>query len=364
MDKLGILLGWGACTLLLCGWLLWFRRDYGDRSYGSLCHTWIMAGLAFLVLLVAVKQLGRPIIAGRILPPENMIGGLILIFMLFLYPIEVINSRWFTCRHRLKLLLPGMILLMVLLFIRPYCRKLQSLEEIWLYIGEFNVWFRVAALFLCLVPYLFFIPYSWKKNGFSSREIICYVVFIQLIGIFFILFMLTGSSVFCAFQLTVAICVVAWVTYRELFIRFGVSQEEGAEIHSTLWLQDSETDREEINPLMKELYRLMDEEEIWRNPETDLLELAAKLHTDRNCLSKAVQEAGFKNYSDLIDRRRIMEFLRLADSGQITSIQDAFFQVGFQSYETALRCFKKYTGILPTDYLHYLRNSTSSLTDL
>lgn len=92
-----------------------------------------------------------------------------------------------------------------------------------------------------------------------------------------------------------------------------------------------------------------------------LPELATKLYTNRSYLSKAIQEAGFKNYSDLINRRRIMEFLKLADSGQIASIQDAFFQVGFRSRETALRCFKKYTGVLPTDYL---RNGSSSLTEL
>lgn len=56
-----------------------------------------------------------------------------------------------------------------------------------------------------------------------------------------------------------------------------------------------------------------------------------------------------------------MEFLKLADSGQVSSVQDAFFQVGFRSRETALRCFKKYTGALPSDYL---RNGTSALTDL
>lgn len=358
MNKLGILLGWGVCTLLLCGLLLWFRRGYEGRSCGYQCYTWIMAGLTFLILLLAVDQLGRPI-AGRILPPENLIGGLVLVFMLFLYPIEIINSRWFTYKQRLKLFLPGTVLVMVLLLMRPYCRKLHSLEDIWLYIDEFNVWFRVAALFLSLMPYLCFMLYHWRKNGFSIREIICYAFFIQLIVIFFILFMLTGSPVFCAFQLVAAICVVAWMTYQELFFNFGVPQEE---VHSISWLQDSETEQKEIDLLIEKLYRLMDEEEIWRNPDINLPEMAAKLDTTRSCLSKAIQEAGFKNYSDLINRRRIMEFLELADSGQITSIQNAFFQIGFQSYEMGLRYFRKYTGLFPTDYLRYLRNGTSLQT--
>ncbi len=363
MDELKILLSWGACTLLLCGLLLWFRRDYGDRSRRYLCYTWIMAGLAFLVRLVAV-ELGRPI-AGRILPPENLSGGLILVLMLYLYPIEVINKNWFTLKRLFQLFVPGIALIIVLLFVCPHCRELESFSDIWLHIGEFNVWFRVAALFLCLIPYtlmLYFIPYNWRECSVSSRGIIRYAFFIQLIGIFFILFMLTGSAVFSAFQLTAAICVAIWMTYQELFIRFGVPQEEAPEVfYSTPLLQDSEVRQKEINPLIEELYRLMDEEEIWRNPDMNLPELALRLATNRSYLSKAIQEAGFKNYSDLINRRRILEFLKLADSGQVTSVQDTFFQVGFRSRETALRCFKKYTGVLPTDYL---RNGISSLTDL
>lgn len=53
----------------------------------------------------------------------------------------------------------------------------------------------------------------------------------------------------------------------------------------------------------------------------------------------------------MINRKRIAEFLKLADAGSVVSVQDTFFYVGFRSRETALRCFKKYVGVSPTDYL-------------
>lgn len=152
MNELKILLCWGISTFLLCGLLLWFRRDYGDRSRYYLCFTWIVVALVFLVRLAAVEG-GRPI-SGRILPPENMSGGLMLLLMLFLYPIEVINKSWFTFRRLLQLYSPGVTLIVILLFVRPYCRELHSFSDIWLYIGEFNVWFRVAAL-LCVAAVLY-----------------------------------------------------------------------------------------------------------------------------------------------------------------------------------------------------------------
>lgn len=79
--------------------------------------------------------------------------------------------------------------------------------------------------------------------------------------------------------------------------------------------------------------------------------LARLLHTNRNYVSRAIQHCGYKNFSDLMNRKRIAEFLKLADAGRVVSVQDTFFYVGFRSRETALRCFKKYVGMLPTDYL-------------
>ena len=49
--------------------------------------------------------------------------------------------------------------------------------------------------------------------------------------------------------------------------------------------------------------------------------------------------------------------VEMAKNGKIDNVQDAFFSVGFRSRETALRSFKKYIGVLPTDYL---RNNVSA----
>ena len=185
-----------------------------------------------------------------------------MLLMLFLYPIEVINKSWFTFRRLLQLYSPGVTLIVILLFVRPYCRELHSFSDIWLYIGEFNVWFRVAALFLCLVPYallLFFIPYNWRESGVSSRGVLHYAFVIQVIGIFFILFMLTGLTVFNVFQLTAAMCVkteeelacirkaceIAEAAYTELLglLKEGMSENETAGLLEYLMRKHGAFDR-------------------------------------------------------------------------------------------------------------------------
>ena len=45
------------------------------------------------------------------------------------------------------------------------------------------------------------------------------------------------------------------------------------------------------------------------------------------------------------------KFLKIADSDKYVNVLDTFFKVGFRSKATALRNFKEYTGMLPSEYL-------------
>lgn len=116
--------------------------------------------------------------------------------------------------------------------------------------------------------------------------------------------------------------------------------------------------REKLSPnsrwLWERLSYFMEEEEVWRNPDLTLNELSIMLGSNRTRLCQLVQEAGYEGYKDFINRYRIHAFLQLVHEGNVTSIQDALFSVGYQSKMTALRHFKTYTGMTPTEYLHSL----------
>lgn len=354
ISVLKIILSWGVCSFFLCGALLWLRRHEGDRSRRYLCYTWFVAGLAFLTRLVAA-ELGRPI-AGRILPVENISGGLLSLIMLYLYPMEAINAGWLTWKRALRLFFPALLVLVAALAVRPYSRELDSFQDIWLHIGEFNVWLRVGVMFVCIPMYsamLFFIPYNCMKSRVYIRWILVFSLKIQLLGVLFILFILTGSPFFSILHIAACIVVAVSTTYQEVFIRFKAPHDSSGPLPALVMprtevVEDVEND----NPLIGRLTRLMGEEQVWRNPDLTLPGLALLMRTNRSYLSRAIQEAGYKNFSDLINSRRITECLKIIDSGKMLTVQDAFFSVGFRSRETALRCFKKYTGVSPTDYIY------------
>ena len=324
MDILNIILNWAVCAFSLCGIYLWLRRYEGDISRRYLCLTWMFASVMFFIRLLSDNFFLNSS-TYYVLPVSNLIGGIMYIIILYLYPVRVINDVWFGKKYRNNVLIPGLSLIVILFIISPYCRDLTSFRDFWLHIGEFNVILRLIILLLGILPFtvmLLYIPYNYTKSGAYHRWILSYSIKIQLIGALYIIFMLTGSSIVSGIHVLVNIYLCASVTYYELFVRFNVSKEIR-----------------------------------WRNPDLNLIELASMLNTNRSYLSKAIQEAGYKNYSDMINRRRISEFVEMAKNGKIDNVQDAFFSVGFRSRETALRSFKKYIGVLPTDYL---RNNVSA----
>ena len=197
------------------------------------------------------------------------------------------------------------------------------------------------------------------KSSVYHRWIVSYSLKIQVIAILFVIFMLTGSVWVSSIHLLICILFVVTVTYEELFIRFETPCRENLQSVTNVSdiLSELVADIKPVEPLIEQLRLLMDDEEIWRNPNLDLSYLALRLKTNRSYLSKAIQNDGYKNFSDMINRKRVAEFLKLADAGLVVNIQDSFFYVGFRSRETALRCFKKYVGMSPTDYLRFRMTS-------
>ena len=90
---------------------------------------------------------------------------------------------------------------------------------------------------------------------------------------------------------------------------------------------------QESRQLWDKLHKLLEEEEVWRDPELTLNRLSALMGSNRTRVSRLIQEAGYGGYKDLINRYRVEAFLKLAGSGKMEFLAGIFFQcvpVGFQ----------------------------------
>lgn len=102
------------------------------------------------------------------------------------------------------------------------------------------------------------------------------------------------------------------------------------------------------------LLRILNEQKIYKKADLTLAELAKHLNIHPNHLSQVINSKENKNFYDLINEKRIEEFLNHAKhplNKNYTFISLAF-DCGFNSKASFNRNFKKYTGKTPSDYLN------------
>ncbi|PWN70567.1 AraC family transcriptional regulator [Chryseobacterium phosphatilyticum] len=100
------------------------------------------------------------------------------------------------------------------------------------------------------------------------------------------------------------------------------------------------------------LLHLLTDEKPFVNPNLTLNELADMLKVHPNYLSQVINSKEGKNFYELINEKRIEEFLRKIsqpESKQYTLLSIAF-ECGFNSKTSFNRNFKKYTGVTPSEY--------------
>lgn len=117
--------------------------------------------------------------------------------------------------------------------------------------------------------------------------------------------------------------------------------------------QKSSLTDEEAKKIHEKLGQLMHKDNLFKNPELNLGELAEILQVHPNTLSQVINTFENKTFYDYINGLRIEEFKTLVSdpgSRQYTFLSLAF-ECGFNSKTSFNRNFKKATGLSPSEYL-------------
>lgn len=239
---------------------------------------------------------------------------------------------------------------------------------------HYEMIFRLYAIYISgivYVTYSFFILYRFRKNivqQFSNTEKINFnwllylIIWIGLIWIL-VLFNENANIIYGA----VAIFIM-WLGYFgikqvQVFNQpnsfFTIAETPEEEEVSTV-VKDSEEKKyqksgltkESIDDIHKRLLIVLSEDKPFVNPNLTLNELAELLKVHPNYLSQVINSKESKNFYELINEKRIEEFLRKIaepNSKQYTFLAIAF-ECGFNSKTSFNRNFKRYTGVTPTEY--------------
>jgi AraC-like DNA-binding protein len=110
---------------------------------------------------------------------------------------------------------------------------------------------------------------------------------------------------------------------------------------------------EEVTAIHQKLNALMDKEQPYKNPDLTLTELAKQLNVHPNTLSRVINSQENKNFYDLINQKRVLEFIRLSSQplNQQYTLLSLAYDCGFNSKASFNRNFKKHTGHTPSVYV-------------
>jgi AraC-like DNA-binding protein len=108
----------------------------------------------------------------------------------------------------------------------------------------------------------------------------------------------------------------------------------------------------EAQQLLKELNDYMQQKEPYLNPELSLKQLAIEMGTNERFLSGVINQYKKQNFYDFINNYRVSKAKRLLmeQKHRKRTVQEIFYDSGFNSKSTFNFAFKKYIGITPTEF--------------
>lgn len=330
--------------------------------------------IALFFLTSAVAALGEVVVAlwdpdyasgFLLLDPKIILCGFVIFFLLLLYPVEVLRPNWLNGKRVLLMLSPW-IVLAVTLIVWQYLnvRLLHSVQDVFAYIGEPNVWLRVLLTFI-YIPYgiwLLVMQHNWRNSSAPLPWIRAVVVITLCMTVTY--FAGQGLRIFWANVMheVLYMVVTALVLYIELAIRLRVPDSQVSETYSPPVVKlgfpgepagTAEKEDEKsavIADVAKRIAMAMDNPDVWQNPELSQTDFIRIVGTNRRYCQLAIHTLGYNSYPEMINSRRveyIQDSLR-ANPGQ--NIQNLFYEAGYRSRTSAWRNFTAITGCSPSDF--------------
>ncbi|MDR2230621.1 MAG: helix-turn-helix domain-containing protein [Flavobacteriaceae bacterium] len=215
------------------------------------------------------------------------------------------------------------------------------------YFGAFV--YGVWMMFVLLSVYQYYIlskSYSRNLNKFILPVLVSNVIIFSVYEIISIeiveIYCLSGSLVFS---------FILYVNFLILFNHkyYAVSLKEIGKY------SNKKISNERADNFVNRLDQLMHTEELYKNPNLKLSDLASKMNISTHQLSQLLNDNLGKSFSIYVNEYRIEEACRIITSDSFLKIEEVGYEVGFNSKSTFFSTFKKIKNATPQLY----RNSAT-----
>lgn len=140
--------------------------------------------------------------------------------------------------------------------------------------------------------------------------------------------------------------------YLSLFVSFSFRKRQRAltEKQKERYANRKVTDTE-VQPILTQIEHLMQQEQLYKDPNLTLAKLAKRLHISSHLLSQVLNDNLNKRFTQFVNEHRIEEAKRLLQSKTNMTMEALAEHCGFNSNSTFYSAFKKVTNTTPAKFM-------------
>lgn len=210
------------------------------------------------------------------------------------------------------------------------------------YFGTFIYTAWSVCVFLAVYQYYIFS----KQNIVSSNKFVVPILVSNIIIFLTYQLIATGwVQIYCAG----GSLVFSFVLYANFLILFNKKHKTVA-VKEAPKYSNKKIPGEQASSFVIKLEKLMDSEELHKNPNLKLSDLAFKMNMSAHQLSQLLNDNLGKSFSTYINEYRIHEACEKIDNGSYLKIEEIGYEVGFNSKSTFFSTFKKIKNTTPLLY--------------
>lgn len=347
-------------VFLLSSLLLFSQRKKGERSRTLFACINLISVLNYINQIINFEQNAAPFV---VMPVPLLLLGIFVLTTYIMYPIEVISPGWLNWKRVLTIYIPVVCLCGFYKLTRwagVVYTPFDSMAELSQQIGSFEVLFRIVLALLFFLPalLLYFLPYTRKYNNADHKWLRGYVITVIINTVAVLVVLNSCNMVVRTLYYVVSVSCSMYLVYQELFVRLIRESQEELSMQPEVepYIQAEPVVLLEQNHktglLFAKLEQYINQNQLWRNPDLSVNELTRPLATNRTYLRETIHQQGYESYTTYINRKRINEFIQIIQQQGGGNFSQIFYDVGFRSKATALRNFRKFTGMTPSEYLH------------
>lgn len=141
------------------------------------------------------------------------------------------------------------------------------------------------------------------------------------------------------------------ILYSVIFVLMYRKKTDDLSSFSTQKYADKKLNEEDAQMMVEKLEKVMQEKEIFKNPNLKLNDLAKEINVSGHQLSQLLNDNLEKNFTLFINEYRVNEACKILSINRNLTIEAIGDEVGFNSKSTFFATFKKIKGMTPNLYL-------------